>query len=248
MKKPLILTVGSSDSSSGAGIQQDIKVADRLGFWAVSALSGITVQSFDSLIQVKKVEDSIFISQLEEAFDRFRIEGVKIGALTSIEHVKILREFLSKLNLPVVLDPVFRPSRGIEFMPRHLAENYKDLLFPLVTVVTPNRDELSMFSSGKTNDLSSAIEAGKELVDRYQCKIYLKGGHYSGIDVQEYLIDRAKIYSFRKKRLKLNYTHGTGCTFATMLLCFLIRYKNILKALSKANKLVGRYYKDLNKR
>jgi len=47
------LTIAASDNSGGAGIQQDIKVAHDLGYWVLSAITGITVQDSKNVFDIE---------------------------------------------------------------------------------------------------------------------------------------------------------------------------------------------------
>ena len=58
-----MMSIAASDNSGGAGIQQDLKVAERLGFWGLSTLTGVTVQDFAGLDLIYPLELDVIKQQ-----------------------------------------------------------------------------------------------------------------------------------------------------------------------------------------
>jgi hydroxymethylpyrimidine/phosphomethylpyrimidine kinase len=240
------LTIAASDNSGGAGIQQDIKIANNLGFWSLSAITGITVQNFNKLYSVNPVPARLLLQQIGLNLKSFNVGSVKIGAICSEENIKVISALLKKYKLKnVVLDTVFSPTKGKAFISKELISSFKNQLLPYVYIITPNKEELSVLADHKITDFENGITAAKDLGKEYGCRIYLKGGHFEGLDIPESLIEKNKVTVFNKKRLNLKYSHGTGCTFSTALSCFLGNGLSVDNACEKASSLVSKIYGNL---
>jgi hydroxymethylpyrimidine/phosphomethylpyrimidine kinase len=239
------LTIAASDNSGGAGIQQDLKVAEDLGFWGVSAITGITIQDFKKMQSVYPIPPEILSEQIRMNINSFQINCVKIGAVCSEENIKAISTILKTNKLKnVILDPVFAPSHGKEFISLKSVTLFIEELLPLVNIITPNKNELSLLSGKGILNFDDGIEASRQLVNRFGCNVYLKGGHFDGIFIKEALITSNDIIFFEKERLKLKYSHGTGCTFSTALSCYSGQGLNLKDACNKATSYVSNRYKE----
>jgi len=202
------LTIAASDSSGGAGIQQDIKMAQLLDFWGVSVVTAITAQDRYRVHSYHIVSEAIMRGQLEAVFADFHFDAVKIGVVPSLSFAKMIAEYLQTLKCPIVYDPVLASSSGFQFTPND-AREITQTLCSVATIVTPNLPELE-FYAGKDYDIAS-------LSKTFGCGVYIKGGHNSGDSITEHLIYNGQVYNFQYKRCNWNYTHGTGCTFSSLL-------------------------------
>ncbi len=237
------LTIAASDNSGGAGIQQDIKIAEKIGFWGLSAITGITVQDFSGTDSIFPIPANILSQQLEKNFRSFKINAVKIGVISSDENIQVISDFLQKYKLNnVVLDPVFAPSHGISFIGNNSVELHKEKLLPYIRIITPNKEELELLFDKKNKSFEEGIINAQNFSKQFNCSIYLKGGHFEGSIVKEVLIDKTKIYLFEKKRRELKYSHGTGCTFSTAVSCFLANGFSIENACKKATAFVDEIF------
>lgn len=241
------LTIAASDNSGGAGIQQDIKVAEDIGFWGLSAITGITVQNFKKLEQIFPVPAQILQEQIEMNLNSFNIVCIKIGAICSEKNINAISLILKNKKLKnVVLDPVFAPTQGKEFINSSLIKLFRENLLSYVDIVTPNKDELSLLSEKEILNLDQGIEAAKSLTKKYGTCVYLKGGHFNDNSIKEALITDKETSIFEKERMLLKYTHGTGCTFSTALSCFLGNGLTMKDACINASDYVSKKYQKLN--
>lgn len=158
------------------------------------------------------------------------------------DHFYILKN--SKLK-NLVLDPVFAPSHGKEFINSNSIKLFREELLPLVNIVTPNKNELSLLAEKEILNFEEGIEASKKMVNRFGCNIYLKGGHFKGNSIKEALITNSDILFFEKKMLHLKYSHGTGCAFSTALSCYLGDGLDTNEACIKASEYVSKKYQRL---
>jgi len=216
------LTIAASDSSGGAGIQQDIRVAGELGYRTLSAVTGITVQDYNQLYCVEPVRPSIVSMQADRCLSSFAVSAVKIGALCSAPNVEAVAQCLQKHSpRHVVLDPVLSSSGGSALFPLESVHELTDELFPLTSVVTPNKPEFEILTGEEIDTIEQGATIAETFCRSWNTSILLKGGHFGHKMIREALVTADGTVFFERKRLKFGYDHGTGCTFSTALACFL---------------------------
>jgi len=69
---------------------------------------------------------------------------------------------------PLVVDPVITATGGDPLLQSDAIENYKDELFPLATLITPNLDEAALLLGDKVADRKSMERTGKELARKFK--------------------------------------------------------------------------------
>ncbi len=249
-KMNYFMTIAASDNSGGAGIQQDLKVADRLGFWGLSVLTGITVQDFSGLDAIYPLPLDLIKEQFLKNINSFKIDVIKIGALCSPEITEVITKLLQEhYQGIVVIDPVLAPTKGKSFISSSDIDVYKNLL-KQATFLTPNKSELEQLTQGKATSYLEAINLAHELVRQTKCNIYIKGGHFTSPqsdEIKEYLVTADSQMLFTKAKGIFTYSHGTGCFFASALACYLVKYSNVEKACKMATEEVSLFYSDINK-
>jgi hydroxymethylpyrimidine/phosphomethylpyrimidine kinase len=240
------LTIAASDNSGGAGIQQDIKVAHDLGYWALSAISGITVQNFNKVFEIEAVNKNLLQSQIEQCLKAFPVHAIKIGAICNIKNLKVIAECLEKNSAKhIVLDPVLFSTSGKPFLDASALNTLKEVLFPLTELVTPNKPEFEILVNRNINTIEEAIEIAKEKCLEWNTAILLKGGHFNDSMITEALITNTNVNKFKRERKNYNYQHGTGCTLSSALACYLGRNTSLSNAYSLASEYLVKYYDSL---
>lgn len=137
-----ILTIAGSDPSGGAGIQADIKTATRLGVYPFSVVTAITAQNSSAFLNAWPVDGSQLKSQLEAVLSDYKPDGVKIGLIASHRQVDIIADAIQHFGLTnIVLDPVLAPTLTHKHPDIRVMEAMAVRLFPVSTLVTPNRNE-----------------------------------------------------------------------------------------------------------
>lgn len=176
MSKGVVLTIGGSDPSGGAGIQADIKTAERLGVYPCAVITAITAQNSSGVTGVWALEPSRLQAQLESVLEDFDVSAVKTGLIATKESVEIISHLLIKYNVPnIVVDPVLSATMGSFEAGNGVIEAIGRQLFPIATIVTPNIPEKDLIEKEMGEPIAS-------LCDAY----LLKGGHSEG----DVIIDR----------------------------------------------------------
>ncbi len=224
-----ILTIAASDTSAGAGIQQDLKTITFLGHYGVTAITALTAQNTCGVEQVMEVPTDFFCVQLSALLSDINIDAIKIGVIPNREIAAEIVAFISKIHVPVVLDPVLASTSGWNFLDVACVEYIKNNLIPLCTLVTPNIPEAQRLLEATSLDTTNITEhqkketsfsnnLGKELVSRFHTSFLVKGGHVEGEESIDtlYTTDN-KIYEFKSPRIDTHNLHGTGCTLSSAI-------------------------------
>ncbi len=148
-------------------------------------------------------------------------DGVKIGVLFDAPHVGAVADFLNRRKgLPVVIDPIVTAKNGIDLVTSAGMDAMVKSLFPLAEVITPNTEEASRLCAMPIRNLEEMRTAAASLVKLGPKAVVIKGGHLEG-DPIDLLFD-GKEYTVRGKKRIERQAHGTGCTFSTLLACFIV--------------------------
>ena len=163
------------------------------------------------------------------------LSAVKVGMVGSAAVALKLAELLTKIDAPVVFDPVLDTSGGD---PLYLEKSLEDL-WPLMkasTVVTPNLAEAESLSGMAVRNLESMIQAAKALVQRGVPAVLVTGGHLDDRP-SDVLYDGVSEHHYVSERLAAS-PRGTGCVLSTALACALAETGDLSLAVSRAKKYV----------
>ena len=218
---PLVLSIAGTDPSAGAGVFADLKTIAALGGYGLAAVTGVTVQNTRGVEAVSPVGVGCLERQLEALAVDFAIDGVKIGMLAGAPQVEEVVRFLDRLGpVPVVLDPVGRSSDGTPLL---TAEGWRAMVSRLlgrVSVVTPNRGELTRLTGQTVDDEESAIAAASTLVERGPA-VLVTDGDGRGDRVRDLLVRESGVLRLEHPRLTVGECHGTGCALSSAVAMFL---------------------------
>lgn len=209
---PLVLTFSASDPSSGAGLQADALTVAALGAHPLTVLTGLTAQNTVGVRRFEPCSADWVHDQLQALVDDDIVpSAIKTGVLGSIAAVDVvLRAKARWPAVPLVVDPVRASGRGDAFGGNTLFDAYRNSLFPVVDLLTPNWPEAMAFTGA-----SDVNEAGERLL-KMGCKaVLLKGEHLeSDAVVNRLYLPGQPVREFECERLPAQY-HGSGCTLAS---------------------------------
>ena len=242
------LSIAASDCSGGAGIQQDIRVANHLNYWPLTAITGITVQNHQKVFNIDAVKPHLLKEQIEKCFDSFLIRAVKVGAICSTKNLETITNCLQKYqHKTLVIDPVLFSTSGSTFLSIQKLAFLKERLFPLARIITPNKQELELLVNKKISTLTQAVEIATYKTNEWGTAILLKGGHFAQTPIQEALITANGVEYFTKDRHNFLYSHGTGCTLSTALACYLGQGKTLQQSYVLASEYLIKQYLAFNR-
>jgi hydroxymethylpyrimidine/phosphomethylpyrimidine kinase len=227
---PRCLTIATSDSGGGAGIQADLKAFAAAGCHGSSALVALTAQNTVGVTAVHELPPAFVVAQLEAVFDDIGVDAAKTGMLFSRLLIATVADFLEAHPVPLVVDPVMVASSGAKLLLDDAVETLVQRLFPLATVVTPNLHEAVALvgREGSRRELAEAIAAlGAPAV-------VVKGGH--GEEPVDHLFDGRDHVEIPVPRYEIAATHGAGCTHSATLAALLAHGLPLVEAARGAAK------------
>ncbi len=233
-----ILTIAGSDSSGGAGIQADIKTMSALGCYGMSAITAITAQNTTGVSSIQGINPDIVSAQIDMVFNDIPPLATKTGMLFSSEIVESVGEALKRHHAKnIVIDPVMISTSGAELINSDAINKAVKILFPLSTLITPNKSEAKALTG--TDDIH---EQTRLLYDMGAKNILLKGGDSEN---NKYKIDylaiegESKLIELKSDAIETINSHGTGCTLSSAIACFLAQNYDLTTSVRKAKKYIS---------
>jgi hydroxymethylpyrimidine/phosphomethylpyrimidine kinase len=215
VRVPRALTIATSDSGGGAGIQADLKAFGAAGAYGMSVLVALTAQNTAAVTAIHELPPEFVVAQLDAVFSDLGVDAAKTGMLLSGRLIETVADYLEAHPVPLVVDPVLVASSGAKLIEDGAIEALVARLFPLATVVTPNLPEavaLARFA-GLPAALAEALhELGAPAV-------LVTGGH--GERAIDHLFDGERHLEIPVERHAVAATHGAGCTHSATLAALL---------------------------
>jgi hydroxymethylpyrimidine/phosphomethylpyrimidine kinase len=231
---PRVLTVASSDSGGGAGIQADLKAFARCGAHGMSAIVALTAQNTLGVTAIQELPPSFVRAQIDAVLDDIGADAAKTGMLFSAPLIEAVACALEPRRLPLVVDPVMVASSGSTLLRPDAVGTLVSRLFPLATVVTPNLPEAQALTKLATEDRAVLAE---RLVAMGARAALVTGGH--GADQVDHLFDGSRHLPIPVVRHPVAATHGAGCTHSAVLAAGLAAGLSLPEAAEQAALLAG---------
>jgi hydroxymethylpyrimidine/phosphomethylpyrimidine kinase len=249
---PVALTIAGSDSSSGAGIQADLKTFSTLGVYGLTAVTCVVAETPGAVSKIEPVSADLVREQIEVLLRSFPVAAIKTGLLFSREIVEMVAQTLranaekTKAPLPLVIDPVMVATSGDPLLRDDAIESYERDLFPLAALLTPNLVEAARLSGESITDLPAMRKAGEMLAKKYDVPVLLKGGHLPGDQAIDLLFLEGNVMEFSAPFSRGVVTHGTGCTYSAAITAGLAKDLPLEEAVRRAKEFVtatiGQHY------
>jgi hydroxymethylpyrimidine/phosphomethylpyrimidine kinase len=190
-------------------------------------------------VDVETVRDQLILS-----LEYFPVHAIKTGMLYSKEIIGAVCDILEAIPIdkrpPLVVDPVMIASSGDRLLQTDALEIYLGRLFPLATIVTPNRDETAIIYGQSIGTAAELEQIGPELVRRHRTAFLLKGGHWPGNLAVDYLASQVGVLRLSDPFVPAKSTHGTGCTLSAALAAGLALGDDLQTAARRAKAFVTR--------
>lgn len=106
------LTIAGSDSSSGAGIQADLKTFNILGVYGCTVITAITAQNTCGITSIEKIPSQMVKEQMQAITSDLKVDAIKIGMVYDNDIINIIYDELKESNIPIILDPVLEAGAG----------------------------------------------------------------------------------------------------------------------------------------
>lgn len=228
---PILLAIAGFDPSCGAGVAADLKTFAAHNCYGVAAVTALTAQSTQGVINVHPTPAATLREQLEALVTDVKIDAVKIGMLGNRANAAIVAEFLDKHDfMHIVLDPVVKPSAGnAELLDAPGVKFLRDELLKRATVITPNMDEAALLTGFEVKDLNGMKAAAQKLGEMGAKAVVVTGGHLE--KPTDLLYENGEVNPFGGDHAKSENTHGSGCTLSSAVAAQLALGQQLREAL-----------------
>jgi hydroxymethylpyrimidine/phosphomethylpyrimidine kinase len=216
----IAVTIAGSDSGGGAGIQADLKTFSANGVFGASVIAALTAQNTLGVSAIHDVPPEFVRAQMTAVFSDLAVKATKIGMLSRVDTIEVVAEGLRAHETgPVVLDPVMVAASGDPLLADSAVDTLIALLLPLADIVTPNLHEAARMLQGDVAADETQMQVQAErLLGLGANAVLLKGGHGSGANSADLLLDRnGNAVWLRSERINTDNTHGTGCTLSSAI-------------------------------
>ena len=230
-----LLSIAGSDPSSGAGIQSDVKTFTSLGARAFTTITSITSQNTTKFGNVEPISSKMIKSQIDSIFSDFNIDAIKIGMVYNSAIIKTIYSKLSKVKIPVILDPVLKSTTGGTLLKKNAFNDYKKFLVPLSFIITPNLVEASILSGIKIKNKQDLLNSATKIKKLGVKNVVITGADLEKNTISDFILEGEKNYSISGKKLKL-INHGSGCNFSAALTVAIAEGKTVNNSVKFAKK------------
>jgi hydroxymethylpyrimidine/phosphomethylpyrimidine kinase len=234
---PRCLTIATSDSGGGAGIQADLKAFAALGCHGTSAIVALTAQNTTAVTDVHEVPPGFIRAQLEALWDDIGVDAAKTGMLFSAPVIETVAGFLAERPVPLVVDPVMVAASGAKLLRDDAVSVLVERLLPLATVVTPNLHEACVLAGVGYSDNADREALAEAIVALGAPAVVVTGGH--GAEAVDWLYDGRRHVPIPVERHSDEATHGAGCTHSATLAACLARGETLEDAAREASRVAS---------
>lgn len=237
-----VLSIAGVDPSGGAGLIADLKVFIAHNTYAMGVITATTAQNTQGIYGMDLVDTKIISDGIKAIFDDIDVSAIKIGVVPSVDIIKTVAFALQSIKdsgklPPVVLDPVMACKNGDIWLEGDSKKAIVEYLFPLSTIITPNRFEASEITGIKVDSIESGKKAAKNLLDIGTKAVFLKLGDINGESV-DIFYDGKEFLELSNKRLNTTSTHGSGCSLSSAIAANLANGLALKDAVKKSHEYI----------
>lgn len=208
---PIVLTLGNTDCSGGAGVFADVRALASVGCLAAPVVTGVGAQSPDGMRRIEVIDTEMIVDQIDAVVDAYEVAAIKVGTLALDPRVYDHLLAVIGHGVHIVVDPVLVSAAGSILCSLPVALEALDMLLPRSTVLTPNVEE-SLLLTGE----SLVLDALNSLASRGRGSVLITGIEERGLSV-DLLHTGAAQYRFATELMAGRPVHGAGCTHSATL-------------------------------
>ncbi len=250
MKKQLniVFLIAGSEPLGSAGMQADIKAITACGGYAACALTGIVDEDTRKVKSVTPLPAELVVSQAESFLGDVGAQCVKTGVLPTAEIIDGVAELLKRYpNVKKVIDPVIVDSNGVQLVSNESIDAYKEKLFPIATLITPNFREAEVLLKRKITNISEDIKelgqwGNSVIVKSMESQVMVGRGMPAQDMLSDFLYnaETGEVKEFRKRRISTHNVNGTGDSFSSAIATYLAKGYDLSQAVEKGEEFIGK--------
>ena len=238
IKTGKVFLIAGSEPLGSAGVQADIKAITRCGGWAAAALTCIVDEDVNRIKGIHHLPTDLIVSQAESFLSTVGADCIT-GVLKTLPNLPLKGKLDDSLPLregregscPILIDPVIVNFAGEQLVSDDAIAAYKNELFPIATLITPNVREAEFLLGHAISDPEQDLRKLSE----WGCSVLVKSVE-KGKYLVDYLYDHTTgvLTPHPKKRLELDDRNGTGDTLASAIATYLAKGDSLTTAVERA--------------
>jgi hydroxymethylpyrimidine/phosphomethylpyrimidine kinase len=237
---PIAVTIAGSDSGGSAGIQADLKTFSALGVYGASVIAALTAQNTQGVTGIHDVPPEFVTAQIDAVFSDLDVSAVKIGMLSRTATIEAVARGIERHRMKnIVLDPVMVATSGDRLLSPDAVDALRRQLIPRARVITPNLPEAAaLLDAPVAKDENEMRAQAQQLLALGAVCVLIKGGHGSGAESVDLLVDANGVERLTAPRVATRNTHGTGCTLSSAIAAGLAKGSSLTDAVRAAKSYV----------
>ena len=168
--------------------------------------------------------------------------------LPTAEIIDGVAELLKRYpNVKKVIDPVIVDSNGVQLVSNESIDAYKEKLFPIATLITPNFREAEVLLKRKITNISEDIKElgqwGNSVIVKSMESQVMAGRSMPAQDMLSdflYNAETGEVREFRKRRIATHNVNGTGDSFSSAIATYLAKGYGLNEAVEKGEEFISK--------
>ena len=231
--KPIVWSIGGSDSGGGAGIQADLFTFRDFGVYGCNVVTALTAQNSFAVGHVAVSSKRAIAAQLNALDSDLNAEAIKIGMLASAPVATTVANYLGGYQGFIVYDPVVKASSGDSLLTDEASKIVREQLLPQVDLLTPNRSEAEALVDEAIETPEEIKRAAIKILNMGVGAVLITGGHFSPRNGRrlDFFMDRDEHFWLAGPNIDSIHTHGSGCTLSSAIAALVARGYELKDAL-----------------
>lgn len=235
-----VFLIAGSEPLGSAGMQADIKAVSACGGYAACAVTCIVDEDTTHVKSIHTIPVDMIRAQAESFLGDVGADCIKTGMLYSTELICTVEEILKEFpGIRRVIDPVMVNSIGQPLLKPDAISAYKDRLFPLADIITPNFREAALLL-GHPMSLKT-LEDDLKYLTQWGNAVIVKS--FPDDDcLTDYFYDpkTGVTHYFSKTKIQTKNVNGTGDSFASAIAAYLAQKQSMQASIENAEKFIFR--------
>ena len=162
----------------------------------------------------------------------FQIDAIKIGMVYNSSIIKVIHSTIKNQRCPIIVDPIIESTTKTILLKKSAIKDYKKMIIPLATVITPNKKESKILSG------SNKVKVAAERLQKMGAKnVIVTGFRESNSEIDVFVMESNSNYILKGKKIKMA-NHGSGCNYSASITASLAKKISIYEATRIAKKYV----------
>jgi hydroxymethylpyrimidine/phosphomethylpyrimidine kinase len=237
--RPTVLVAAGLEGNGRAGLLADACAVHAAGGIPRGCATAVTAQG--RRFGLLRVPGRLLSLQLDASLAFGPPAAAKVGMVPDAGSLAVLWPVLSRLRIPVVVDPVVRTSRG-EVLSRLSPRDFLRLAGPGVWL-TPNVGELAWLLGQRRvpRRLEEVTALALVLLAEGFSAVVVKGGHLPGLPTDVLLRPEGVVHLVGRRLARSPDRRGSGCRFSSTLATGLALGRDGVEAARDAKRAVRHY-------